>query len=102
MKQRDKILQEAQKLINGDRHKDYGDAYDNHLRIARMWSVILDKEITVKDVVLCMIAMKTARLIHANKLDSFVDVCGYGAIGGEFSLRSVEGEGEVSLFDKAE
>ena len=90
---RDDFLKQAQELINNDRAEDFGDAYINHQRIADLWTVILEKKVTVKDVVLCMIAMKVARLIHADKADSFVDVCGYGAIGGEFSQRSVEGEG---------
>lgn len=85
MKSRDDILQVAMSLINGDRAKDYGDAYTNHKRIADLWSVILEREITVKHVILCMVAMKMARLIHSDKEDSWVDICGYGAIGGEFN-----------------
>ena len=45
--QRSKALKKAEQLITGDRAKDYGDAYQNHLRIAKMWSVILQKQITV-------------------------------------------------------
>ena len=80
---REEILQEAETLINGDRAKDYGDAYVNHKRIADMWSVVFGKEVTVRQVILCMIAMKVARLVHDSKEDSWVDVCGYAAIGGE-------------------
>ena len=84
MKKRNDILKEAETLINGDRAEDYGDAYINHKRIADLWSVILEKEITASNVVMCMVAMKLARLIHSHKEDSWVDICGYGAIGGEF------------------
>jgi|TARA_R100000734_G_C3290103_1_gene82060 hypothetical protein len=80
---REEILQEAETLINGDRAKDYGDAYVNHKRIADMWSVVFGKEVTVRQVILCMIAMKMARLVHDSKEDSWVDVCGYAALGGE-------------------
>ena len=80
---RDDVLKEAMKLINGDRAKDYGDAYKNHERIAKLWSVILDKDVTVKDVMMCMICVKLARLIHAVKLDSWIDLCGYSGLGGE-------------------
>ena len=80
---REEILQEAETLINGDRAKDYGDAYVNHKRIADMWSVVFGKEVTVRQVILCMIAMKVARLVHDSKEDSWVDVCGYAAVGGE-------------------
>ena len=80
---REDILRQAEKLINGDRAKDYGDAYVNHKRIADMWSVVFGKEVTVRQVILCMIAMKVARLVHDSKEDSWVDVCGYAALGGE-------------------
>ena len=80
---REEILQEAETLINGDRAKDYGDAYVNHKRIADMWSVVFGKDVTVRQVILCMIAMKVARLVHDSKEDSWVDVCGYAALGGE-------------------
>lgn len=88
MPKREEILQEAEKLINGNRAKDYGDAYINHKRIADIWSVILDKEVTVRQVILCMIAVKMARLIHDTKNDSWVDICGYSAIAGEIDERS--------------
>jgi hypothetical protein len=97
-KNRSEVLCEAEELINGDRAKDYGDAYKNHERIAKLWAVILEKDITVKDVILCMVAMKTARLIHSDKFDSWLDICGYGAIGGEFQQRS-ENKSEVPLFN---
>tara|TARA_A100001388_G_scaffold277315_1_gene267981 strand:- start:10704 stop:10979 length:276 start_codon:yes stop_codon:yes gene_type:complete len=87
-KSRDDILQEAMSLINGDRAKDYGDAYVNHERIARLWSVILERDITASQVIMCMVAMKLARLIHSDKDDSWVDICGYGALGGEFYDKS--------------
>jgi hypothetical protein len=32
---RDQVLQQAEKLIKGQRAKDYGDAYHNHWRIAQ-------------------------------------------------------------------
>ena len=48
--QRSEILDKAKELVNGDRAKDYGDAYLNHKRIADLWSVILEKEISVSQV----------------------------------------------------
>ena len=71
-------------MINGPRAKDYGDAYENHKRIARMWSVILEKEVTVAQVYQCMVAVKLCRLIETpDHADSWLDICGYGALGGE-------------------
>ena len=45
-----KILQEAEKLVGGDRQEDYGDKLTNHQNIANLWSAYLDKEITPHDV----------------------------------------------------
>jgi hypothetical protein len=81
--QRSDILDKAKELVNGDRAKDYGDAYINHKRIADLWSVILEKEISVSQVYQCMIALKLSRLIHANHPDNWVDICGYASLGGE-------------------
>ena len=81
---REEILQKAESSVNGPRAKDYGDAYENHDRIAKIWSVILDKEITVSQVYQCMVAVKQARLIISpNHEDSWVDIAGYAALGGE-------------------
>ena len=83
MPKREEILEEAERLVNNNRAKDYGDAYINHKRIADIWSVIFGKEVTVRQVILCMIAVKMARLVHNTKTDSWVDICGYSAIAGE-------------------
>tara|TARA_R100001369_G_scaffold80185_1_gene110424 strand:- start:4168 stop:4440 length:273 start_codon:yes stop_codon:yes gene_type:complete len=81
--QRSEILDKAKELVNGDRAKEYGDAYVNHKRIADLWSVILEKEISVPQVYQCMIALKLSRLIHGESLDQWVDICGYASLGGE-------------------
>lgn len=80
---RDEILQTAEKLINGNRHEEYGDAKQNFQDIADLWSVILKQEITTEQVALCMIMVKSARLMKTNHQDSWIDICGYGALGGE-------------------
>ena len=90
MPKREEILQEAEKLINGNRAKDYGDAYENHERIAKMWSVLLDTDVSVSQVYQCMVAVKLSRLIVSPEHeDSWVDICGYGALGGESPQKKV-------------
>ena len=85
---RDQILDKAKVLISGERAKDYGDAYLNHKRIAELWSPILDKNITVEQVYACMIAVKLSRLIETpDHEDSWIDICGYAALGGEKNER---------------
>jgi len=65
-----------------ERGKSYGTPYANHLEIARLWSVILDQEITPLMVVQCMLAVKLARLKQTEgHTDSWEDVIGYGGIG---------------------
>ena len=82
------ILDKAKVLISGERAKDYGDAYLNHKRIAELWSPILDKDITVEQVYACMIAVKLSRLIETpDHEDSWIDICGYAALGGEKNER---------------
>ena len=81
---RDDILKNAVKLINGKRSKDYGDAYDNHQRIADLWSVVFGFKVLVWQVYLCLILVKVARLINSPKhLDSMIDIPGYAALLGE-------------------
>ena len=81
---RDWYLKRAADLINGDRAKDYGNAYDNHERIAKLWSAIIGVQISVRMVYLCMIALKIARLVQNEKhIDSWIDICGYGSLGSE-------------------
>ena len=38
---REEILNKAEQLVNGQRAEDYGDAYENHFRIAEGWNIIL-------------------------------------------------------------
>ena len=87
-KDRDYFLAEAQKLIKGPRAKDYGPVKKNHQRIADIQTILLDKKlkepITPEEVVACMVGVKTARLAEdINKDDSWIDIIGYAALGGE-------------------
>jgi hypothetical protein len=81
---RDEILKEAENLINGTRSKEYGNAYQNHKKIARMWSEILGQDVSVQQVYMCMIAVKLSRLTKTpDHHDSWVDIIGYAALAGE-------------------
>jgi len=67
-----------------DRGSAYGDASDNFQRIADMWSVIFGRRVTMKQVALCMSAVKMARLIETpDHADSWIDLAGYAALGVE-------------------
>ena len=81
---RGEILDEAKRLTHTDRQKNYGSPYVNHKRIADLWSVYLETEITPSQVALCLCLVKIARLIETPDLeDSFVDLAAYAAIAGE-------------------
>jgi hypothetical protein len=93
------LLEEARKLVENDRHEDYGDKLKNHQNIAKLWSAYLDVEISAHDVAICMGLLKIARLKHAHKKDSYLDLAAYAAIAGEIEERtdrhiSFESEGE--------
>ncbi|ANA85619.1 phosphofructokinase [Gordonia phage Splinter] len=92
------ILAKADELVNGDRNKNYGDAKTNHQRIADMWSVILGKPVEAHEVAACMVALKLARLIETpDHLDSWVDMAGYAAIGGEIATETPDPDPVVKL-----
>ena len=83
--EREMVLLTARDLITGDRAKAYGNAKDNLQRTATMWGVVLGIEVTPRQVADCMIALKLARNVNETSFDSYVDVCGYAAIGWECS-----------------
>ena len=80
---REEILQQAINLTMGDRNEQNGDPYENHLRIAKIWSVILGIEVEPYQVALCMAGLKLARLAYNPLDDSFIDGAAYLAIAGE-------------------
>jgi len=83
-KDREYFLDTARELINGPRAKEYGPAKFNHERIATIWSIVLGRSVTAEQVVACMIGVKLARLAEdITKDDSWVDIVGYAALGGE-------------------
>lgn len=79
------ILQEAQRLIHGDRNKSYGHPLDNHSTTAEMVTAFLRRkyalgtELTLdaEDVCMFNILQKCARQGNAPKRDNLVDICGY-------------------------
>jgi len=91
---RNDFLDEAKNLVNGQRAKDYGDAYDNHARIADGWNIILNGAmnshgcLTPAHVTLMMDWVKTSRLLETiDHEDSWIDKAAYSSLGGEFSTK---------------
>ena len=85
---RDLILNGALSLVNGDRAKDYGDAFEMHRRIASGWTEILGVDVKPHEVALCMAWLKISRLVETpDHYDSFVDLAAYAALAGEIQSR---------------
>lgn len=86
------ILQEAQRLVHGDRGAAYGHPIEDYTRTGRMWAAILDGWLRkqpgfedmppVPDVdprigTLMMAAVKISREVNAPKRDNRTDLAGY-------------------------
>jgi hypothetical protein len=87
MTHREDILATAAKLICGDRQDAYGDARTDFTRTGKMWAAVLGLDkITPEQVALCMALVKVGRLCETpGHQDSWVDICGYAALGGEIA-----------------
>ncbi len=72
-------LVEAERLVHGDRHNDYGHPVDDFTRTGRMWGAILGWSAPVPPhtVALCMAAVKISRECNRHKRDNLVDLAGY-------------------------
>ncbi|BBC43880.1 hypothetical protein SEA_DELORIS_58 [Mycobacterium phage Deloris] len=77
------ILTTAEEIINGQRAQDYGDAKENHIRIANLWNTYLQKPdlISHDDVAVMMILLKIARFMeNGYHHDTVVDIAGYAGV----------------------
>lgn len=89
---RENILDQAKECVCGQREQDYGTPESNFQLIADLWNQYLFKEPGAKeifgigpmDVSMMMALMKIARIRNGGGSgDSFVDLAGYAACGGE-------------------
>lgn len=94
---RERILDEAKQCVCGNREQDYGTPEDSFRLIGRLWEsyigemmVVGDIEVCVnpEDVAIMMALLKIARLANnPEHMDSWVDLAGYAACGGEIAGR---------------
>lgn len=88
---RSEILKRADEIINGERQTSYGKPEANFEFIANLWTVYLGKIVMAEDVALMMALFKIARCkTGVGTEDSFVDACGYMAIGGEMASENLD------------
>ncbi len=71
------ILDEARRIVGGDRAKSYGHPKQDFDRTALIWEAILGIKLTAYQVALCMIGVKISRECNARKRDNAVDIAGY-------------------------
>lgn len=79
------VLQEANRIIYGDREQTYGDPAQNFDATASLWNGYLHAKYRVTgsmdfnalDVAHMMMLLKMAREIHMHKRDNVVDMAGY-------------------------
>lgn len=71
------ILEDAQKLVNGDRKDEYGDMKECFTMIAQLWSSYLQVSISSADVAQMMILLKVVRGRNGYSYSSNIDIAGY-------------------------
>lgn len=77
------ILEEASKLVDGDRRADYGPLDESMAAIAAVWNVVLKKKLqpavilSPHDVALLMAGLKLCREANSHKRDNLVDGAAY-------------------------
>lgn len=74
------IAHEALELVQSDRRKDYGDAYDDFTRTAGLMNQFFPKGVLKFDaatMIWSMIAVKLSRACYKYKRDNLVDLIGY-------------------------
>ena len=102
---RREILQAAERCVCGDRDQNYGGPEDSFALIAELWEPIIrtrcvspgtDVAVDAVTVALLMAELKIARATtNAGHLDSWVDLAGYAACGGEIATGEADKNAQV-------
>lgn len=113
MNHKETILEEAARIVNGDRAQDYGDSNEMLARIAALWMPVLrdcvwdegevpganiELCIEPRHVALCLIQLKVAREINSPKRDNAVDIAGYAELLGRVEDERGAGYGSEQNF----
>lgn len=91
------ILDTAKTVVTGEREEMYGTPEDSFRLIGQLWeSYLLEKcvsgfnlivSVEPEDVAIMMALLKVARIALAlSHIDSWVDLAGYAACGGEIAM----------------
>lgn len=91
---REDVLNEAAKLITGDRNQTYGSPTQNFTDTANIWSIILRNKlrdgarIEPGEVASMMVGLKLARQPAQPKRDNWTDIAGYAGCGYECDVET--------------
>lgn len=93
---RQRVLKEAERCVCGNREQDYGTPEESFRAIAQLWEIYIRERMVIltdvcfdpEDVAIMMALLKIARLANnPEHMDSWVDLAGYAACGGEIAGR---------------
>jgi hypothetical protein len=78
----DSVLDEAKRLVYGDRERDYDHPINDFTRSAGVLNALGyrgpgGRDLKPEDIALLQIAVKLSREVHHVKRDNLVDICGY-------------------------
>lgn len=73
------ILEEAQRIVHGQRNQDYGSPLANFTQTAGLINATFGTEFIAEDIPILMILLKISRHRHKRKRDNLVDIAGYAA-----------------------
>ena len=80
-KQPESCVDEARRIVLGERNSSYGNPAEDYTKTAKMWSgllqPILKRDITAQEAILMMVLLKLSREVHRSKRDNLVDALGY-------------------------
>ena len=71
------ILDEAKRIVHGERGENYGHPFEDFSRTAKIWSAVLGIKVEPEQVALCMVGLKISRECNRPKRDNVVDGAGY-------------------------
>ena len=78
MIEQEPILQEADRIVEGDRREAHGHPLWEFTALGRMWGALLGiPDIDPRLVGLMLIDLKQAREAHGHRRDNLVDIAGY-------------------------
>lgn len=74
------ILKRADEIVNirsEEKEREYGPFEEGMKKAADIASIMCNKEITISDMYMCMIALKLSRESYCHKEDNLLDACAY-------------------------